>query len=202
MKVLIACEESQRVTIALRENGVEAFSCDLMEPSGKHPEWHIQKDLTEVLKEKWDAIIAFPPCTHLASSGAAWFAKKRADGRQAEGIEFFMMLAKHGCKHIAIENPVGIMSKFWRKPDQYIQPYEYGDPARKKTCLWLKNFPLLKGTKTVKPDLVTYANGKTFSRDFSSTTKGVKRQKVRSKTYPGIAAAIGEQWGNFLKEVW
>ena len=134
MKILVACEESQAVTIEFRALGHEAYSCDILPCSGGHPEWHIQGDVLPLLKEKWDMVIAFPPCTHLAVSGAAHFAKKRADGRQQQGIDFFMEFTKLTCAY-AIENPVGIMSKLWRKPDQIIQPWQFGDSFQKQTCL-------------------------------------------------------------------
>lgn len=122
-KILIACEESQAVTIEMRKLGHDAFSCDLLPCSGGYPEWHMQQDVTELLKQKWDMIIAFPPCTHLAVSGARHFAKKIADGRQQQGIDFFMLFAECECEKVAIENPVGIMSSKWRTPDQIIQPW-------------------------------------------------------------------------------
>ena len=120
MKILLACEESQAVTIRMREKGHEAYSCDILPCSGGHPEWHLQQDVTELLKEHWDMIIAFPPCTHLAVSGARHFEQKIKDGRQQQGIDFFMLLANAECEKVAIENPVGIMSSKWRKPDQII----------------------------------------------------------------------------------
>jgi len=120
MKILVACEESQAVTIELRKLGHEAYSCDIQECSGGHPEWHILGDVVPELKKHWDMIIAFPPCTDLAVSGAAWFEQKRKDGRQQASIDFFMLFANADCERIAIENPVGIMSTHWRKPDQKI----------------------------------------------------------------------------------
>lgn len=149
MKVLVACEESQTVCKAFRAKGHEAYSCDILPCSGGHPEWHLQQDITPLLEQEWDIVIAFPPCTHLAVSGAAWFEKKRADGRQQQGIDFFMLFANAKCDKIVIENPVGIMSSQYRKPDQIIQPYEFGEPFSKKTCLWIKGLPLLKPTKLV-----------------------------------------------------
>lgn len=122
MKVLIACEESQVVCKAFRAVGHEAYSCDTEPCSGGHPEWHLQQDVTPLLKREWDMVIAFHPCTHLAVSGAAWFEQKRKDGRQQQGIDFFMMFSKLSCPY-AIENPVGIMSSVWRKPDQIVQPF-------------------------------------------------------------------------------
>jgi len=149
MKVLIACEESQEVCKAFRKLGHEAYSCDILPCSGGHPEWHIQGDVTPLLKKEWDMIIAFPPCTHLAVSGARHFEQKRKDGRQQQGIDFFMLFANAKCDKIAIENPVCIMSSKWRKPDQIIQPFMFGHEAKKTTCLWLKGLPKLKATKIV-----------------------------------------------------
>lgn len=139
MRVLIACEESQVVCIEFRKLGHEAYSCDILDCSGGHPEWHIKGDVLNYLTG-WDMIIAFPPCTHLAVSGSRHFAKKIADGRQQEGITFFMQIAKAPCEIIAIENPIGIMSTLFRKPDQIIHPYQFGDPEKKSTCLWLKGY--------------------------------------------------------------
>jgi hypothetical protein len=220
MKVLIACEESQAVTIEMRKLRIEAFSCDVLPCSGGHPEWHIQEDVLKVIdRGGWYVMIAFPPCTHLAVSGAAWFEQKRKDGRQQEGVDFFMKIANAPIKHIAIENPVGIMSKLWRKPDQVIQPYYFGDEAQKTTCLWLKNLPPLYHNKA--PNLfdteVTHVGAGEFYE--FTTKKGVKKRqpmwfaeargfngkkqtedsgKIRSKTFPGIAKAMAEQWGNYL----
>ena len=134
-RVLIACEESQAVTIEMRKIGIEAYSCDLETCSGGHPEWHIQGDVIPLLNQNWDIIIAFPSCTHLAVSGARWFLQKRKDGRQQRAIDFFMQFANTICKRIAIENPIGIMSTVWRKPDQIIQPWMFGHGERKATCL-------------------------------------------------------------------
>ena len=139
MKILVACEESQAVTIELRKLGHEAYSCDIIECSGGHPEWHLQQDVVPLLKQKWDMIIAFPPCTHLAVSGAAWFEEKRKDGRQQQGIDFFMLFANADCDMVVIENPVGIMSSKWKKPSQIIQPYEYGEPFSKKRAYGLRD---------------------------------------------------------------
>jgi site-specific DNA-cytosine methylase len=191
LKILVACEESQAVTIELRELGHEAYSNDIVECSGGHPEWHIQKDLAEILEEEWDMIIAFPPCTHLAVSGAKHFAAKRADGRQQQGIDFFMLIANAKCERIAIENPVGIMSTQWRKPDQIIQPYQFGDEFQKTTCLWLKNLPKLEYTEIVgKGESYTSPSGKKMPKWYSDN----KSSKSRSKTFPGIAKAMATQW--------
>ena len=202
MKVLVACEESQAVTIELRKLGHEAYSCDIEPCSGGHPEWHIQGDVTPLLKEKWDMIIAFPPCTHLAVSGARHFEQKRKDGRQKDGIDFFMKFANANCPKIAIENPAGIMSTHFRKPDQIVQPYEYGDEARKKTCLWLKGLPKLKPTKIVSPGKIdknghSYGASATYAVDENGkilSWSDPRTAKQRSKTFPGIAKAMAEQW--------
>ena len=239
MRVLVACEESQRVCMAFRERGHEAYSCDIIEPSGGHPEWHIQGDVTAILNPdkgkafgqlgavtifrtmngiehvvqgKWDLIVAFPPCTHLAVSGARHFEKKRADGRQREGIELFCKILNANCDKICVENPVNIISGDYVKrwfpelveeyglpisPTQTIQPYEYGHPSRKKTCLWLKGLPTLVPTKIVEPKIKEYIckNGKIarFSDDYGSGNKTAGTR--RSKTYEGIAQAMAEQWG-------
>ena len=204
MKVLIACEESQVVCKAFRAKGHEAFSCDIQDCSGGHPEWHIKRDVLEVINEGWDIMIAFPPCTHLAVSGAAWFEEKRKDGRQQEGINFFMEFTKTNIPKVAIENPIGIMSKIYRKPDQIIHPYYFGDPEPKSTCLWLKNLPKLYHNKSVNlfDNEVTHVepqyiysekSGKRFSKIHWGW--GNDRAKERSKTFPGIAEAMSLQWG-------
>jgi site-specific DNA-cytosine methylase len=200
MKILLACEESQSVTKELRALGHEAYSCDILPESGGHPEWHIQKDVVEVLEDDWDMIIAFPPCTHLASSGAAWFEAKRADGRQQAAINFFMLFANHPCKRIAIENPVGIMSTQFRKPDQIIQPWQFGDAYSKRTCLWLKGLPELRHTEIVDPgEMITYKSGRTMPKWYAEAwkLKPSERSKTRSKTFPGIAQAMARQWGSY-----
>lgn len=200
-KVLVACEESQAVTKELRMLGIEAYSCDIEPCSGGHQEWHIQGDVTPLLKENWDLIIAFPPCTHLAVSGAAWFKQKREDGRQQQGIDFFMLFANADCPRIAIENPVGIMSSVWRKPDQIIQPFEFGEPFSKKTCLWLKGLPALRPTKLVdKGEQVLYDSGKSMPKWYADAFKlpPKERAKVRSKTFDGIANAMATQWGGLF----
>ena len=198
MKILLACEESQAVTKEFRALGHEAYSCDILATSGHNPEWHIQDDIKTVLYDDWDLIIAFPPCTHLASSGAAWFEAKRADGRQQQGIDFFNLFTDLKTQKIAIENPVGVMSTHYRKPDQIIQPYWFGDPYRKSTCLWLKGLPKLKATNMVDMgEQVTYASGTTMPKWYADAWKlpPAERSKVRSKTFPGIAKAMATQWG-------
>lgn len=219
----MACEESQAVTTELRKLGHEAYSCDIIEQSGGHPEWHIMEDVLPLLNGnckfkttdgtlhiidgKWDIIIAFPPCTHLAVSGARHFEKKREDGRQLEGIRFFKAFLDADCDKIVIENPVNIIGgdyvrewfpKYGDMPNctQKIQPYEYGHASRKTTCLWLKGLPKLKPTEIVEPELVSYKckSGKvaTFSKDYGGG--GGENGKRRSKTFPGIAKAMAEQW--------
>lgn len=191
MRILVACEESQAVTIELRRLGHEAYSCDIIPCSGGHPEWHLQQDVIPLLQEDWDMIIAFPPCTHLAVSGARYFEQKRADGRQQQGIDFFMEIANADCPKIAIENPIGIMSSKWRKPDQIIQPWQYGHGETKATCLWLKGLPKLKPTNIVE--------GR--EQRIWKMPPSEDRAKLRSKTYPGIARAMAEQWaGEATKE--
>ena len=201
-KVLLACEESQAVTIEMRKMGIEAYSCDILATSGPHPEWHLQQDVLPLLEQEWDMIIAFPPCTHLAVSGAAWFEAKRKDGRQQQGIDFFMNFANAKCDKIAIENPVGIMSNHYRKPDQIIQPFMFGDPFSKKTCLWLKGLPELTPTNIVGTgEKVTYASGKSMPKWYADAYKlpPAQRAKVRSKTFDGIAKAMATQWGSLVK---
>ena len=193
MKILIACEESQAVTIEFRLKGHEAYSCDILPCSGGHPEWHLQKDVRTIIDNGWDMLIAFPPCTHLCVSGAAWFEQKRKDGRQQQGIDFFMEFANCGCDKIAIENPIGIMSTKWRKPDQIIQPYMFGHPERKSTCLWLKGLPLLQPTNNVQKDMLRLPKNKQQRLHYLPPSK--ERSKLRSKTFPGIAKAMAEQWG-------
>ena len=202
MKVLIACEESQRVCIAFRNLGHEAYSCDILEPSGGHPEWHIMQDVISLLNGrckfktmdgiehsidgKWDLIVAFPPCTHLAVSGARYFEQKRKDGRQQQGIDFFLEFVNADCEKIAIENPIGIMSTHYRKPDQIIQPWMFGHGETKATCLWLKNLPKLEPTNIV--------DGR--EQRIWKMPPGPERTKERSKTYDGIAKAMAAQWSD------
>lgn len=229
MKILVACEESQRVTIEFRNLGYEAYSCDIIDCSGGHPEWHIKQDVIPLLNGnckfqtcdgvehevngKWDMIIAFPPCTDLAVSGAKHFEKKRADGRQQEGLEFFCKFFEADCDHVVIENPVNIISGNYvtkwfpdiaeryglpRKSNQRIQPYQFGDPFEKTTCLWLKGLPELTETDVVAPPpRQVVASGKTLPFWYSNC--GGDRRKNRAKTFPGIAKAMAEQWGEYIK---
>ena len=190
MKILVACEESQAVTIELRRLGHEACSCEIEPCSGGHPEWHLQVDALELLKMKWDMILAFPPCTHLAVSGARYFEQKRKDGRQQAAIDFFMRFANADCPKIAIENPVGIMSTVWKKPDQIIQPWQFGHGETKKTCLWLKGLPPLIPTEIVE--------GR--EQRIWKMPPSEDRAKNRAKTFPGIARAMAEQWAGDIRE--
>ncbi len=198
--VLVACEESQRVTFQFRKLGFNAFSCDIIETSGKHPEWHIQEDVVKVIKstEKlWDLLIAFPPCTDLCRSGARHFPEKIADGRQQRAINFFMFLAKCKIPRKAIENPIGIMSTKWRKPNQIIQPWQFGHPESKATCLWLENLPELKPTNVLDLPDCGYWNNQTPSRQ-NKLGPSKDRAKLRSKTYKGIARQMARQWSPLL----
>lgn len=204
MKILVACEESQAVTIELRRLGHEAYSCDIIECSGGHPEWHIMQDVIPLLSQKWDMILAFPPCTYLTVTGNRWFnvdrygekAKQRYKDRE-EAIKFFMMFVNADCPKIAIENPIGVMSSVYRKPNQIIHPYMFGDQARKATCLWLKGLPELQPTNVVEPEIIRYKNGKGTDSPWHMNTMALppaERAKARSKTFPGIAKAMAEQW--------
>lgn len=221
MKILIACEESQRVCMAFREKGHEAYSCDIQECSGGHPEWHILGDVLPILNgnskfitqdgktheisEKWDMIIAHPPCTYLTVTGNRWFNKKKYGEKavkrhkdREEAICFFLEIANSDCDKIAIENPVGIMSTAWQKPTQIIQPFMFGEPFEKRTCLWLKNLPNLKPTKIIAPpERLKFNSGKTMPEWYAKLWHLPKeeRERERSKTFIGIARAMAEQWG-------
>jgi hypothetical protein len=188
MKILIACEESQTVCKAFRAKGHEAFSCDILPCSGGHPEWHVQRDIRGILPTNgFDMVIAFPPCTDLAVSGARWFKEQRADSRQLASIQFFieMHLAIKHCGRGAIENPIGIMSTHLRKPEQIIQPWQFGHGETKSTCLWLYGLPPLKPT-----NIVEGREGRVWKMPPSPD-----RAKLRSKTFQGIADAMADQWG-------
>ena len=238
MKILVACEESQRVCNAFRRRGHEAYSCDLQEPSGGHPEWHIKSDCLPLLDGncefitmdggrhkicgKWDLIVAHPPCTHLAASGARWFGAKRKDGRQEDAVRFFCRFLTAKCDRIAIENPVGIISGEYvrkrfpelssaydlpRRPTQIVQPYFFGDEAKKATCLWLKGLPKLVETKVVRPgEFYIAPDGRKYSISASADCARDENGKklrwndpatavARSRTFLGIANAMAEQWG-------
>ena len=239
-KVLVACEESQAVTIEFRKRGVEAYSCDIIDCSGNHPEWHIKADVLPLINGnckfktvdgvehkivgKWDAIIAFPPCTHLAVSGASYFEKKRNDGRQRFGIDFFGKIMNADCDKIVVENPVNIISgnyikKFFPdlcdkygfpiQPTQRVQPWMFGDNNSKRTCFWIKGLSPLVAEVNQQPELdwVEWTDHKTgkkkrqdkwFYDAFFKTKSSEERQKIRSKTFPGIARAMAEQWIAFI----
>jgi len=204
MKILVACEESQAVTKELRKLGHEAFSCDLLPCSGGYPEWHFQEDVFKVIESgSWDMMIAFPPCTHLAVSGARHFEQKRKDGRQQQGIDFFMKLVNSDIDRIAIENPIGIMSTNYRKPNQIIQPFMFGDKAQKSTCLWLKNLPELVPTDIVeKGEFFEFTSKKGvkkrmamwYYKALQEAKTPEERSTLRSKTFQGIAEAMATQW--------
>ena len=237
MKVLIACEESQRVCIEFRKLGHEAYSCDIEPCSGGHPEWHIQDDVLPLLNGncnfrtvngdmhhligKWDMILAFPPCTHLAVSGARHFEKKRADGRQREAIEFFCKFLEADCDKIMIENPVNIISGDYvtkwfpelsekyglpKEPTQRVHPWMFGDNFSKNTCLWIKGLVPLKPHTFEQPEMewkewIDKKTGKKKRQNkwyfdaLVNTKTAEERSRLRSKTFPGIAKAMAEQWG-------
>jgi hypothetical protein len=205
MKILVACEESQAVTIELRKLGHEAYSCDILEQSGGHPEWHIKGDaVAEAYSGKYDMMICFTPCTHLALSGSMHFKAKIADGRQKQGIDLFMSFVYAPIEKIAIENPLGIMSSKYRAPDQIIQPWMFGDKAQKSTCLWLKNINKLQPTNVVEKgeffEWVCKKTGKTkrqpmwYYNALTQAKTPAERSTLRSKTFPGIAEAMAKQF--------
>lgn len=202
MRVLVACEFSGTVRDAFAKLGHDAWSCDL-EPSDA-PGNHYQGNVLAVLNEGWDLLIAHPPCTYLTVTGNKWFKpeyKERFPTREQDRIEakeFFMQLVNAPIDKIAIENPIGIMSTSYRKPDQIIQPYHFGHEASKSTCLWLKNLPLLKHTNVVdKGEFITYKSGKRMSKWYAdaASLSPTERAKIRNKTFQGIADAMAEQWG-------
>lgn len=206
-RILIACEESQAVTIEFRKLGYEAFSCDLLECSGGYPEWHLKDDIFNVLKQHWDLMIAFPPCTDLAVSGARHFERKKLDGSQDKSIKFFMDIINAPVEKIAVENPIGIMSGIYRKPDQIIQPWQFGDKAQKSTCLWLKNLPKLIPTNIVeKGEFFEFVSKKGekkrmpmwYYKALQEAKTPEQRRTLRSKTFKGIAEAMANQWSKTL----
>lgn len=220
MLVLVGCEESQAVCTAFRAKGHEAYSCDTQDCSGGHPEWHLKMDIFEAIElKKWDIGIFFPPCTHLANAGGVHFEKKRKDGRQKAAILFFRNLLNCGISKIAIENPIGILSSDWYIPahfpevvvenfplkhTQVIQPFYFADPIRKYTCLWLKNLPILKSTNIVEPakplkEMIRkgpYRTGSVRKLYWQDLLPKKDRSRIKSKTFPGIAAAMADQWGD------
>ena len=209
MKILVACEESQAITKELRKLGHEAFSCDLLPCSGGHPEWHYQQDVFEVIDKGWDMMIAHPPCTYLAVSGARWLYNK--DGskneerwkNQNEALNFVQMLMDAPIEKIAIENPISVISSNIRKPDQIVQPWMFGDKAQKSTCLWLKNLPKLEPTNIVdKGEFIEFISKKGVKKKqakwyFDALKKAktpAERRTLRSKTFEGMAKAMAYQW--------
>jgi site-specific DNA-cytosine methylase len=218
-KILIACEESDEVRSRFEKLGFDAWSCDLL-PNRNENAKHYISDIFEIINDDWLAMIAFPPCTHLSLAGAPWFKQKQEDGRQQQAINFFLKIANSNIKHIAIENPLGIMGKYFKKPTQIIQPYYFGDEAQKTTCLWLKNLPPLYHndrpnlfdvniTHVPKGEFFTWIDQKTgrirkqalWYKEARNLNKK-ERAKVRSKTFPGIAQAMADQWGNYLKQTY
>lgn len=216
MKVLVACECSGVVRDAFRARGHDAWSCDILDCDAD-PTYHIKGDVLQVLDRNWDLIIAHPPCTYLTISGNKWFKPEFAamypdrPRQRQEGFEFFMKMYNAPCDMVAVENPVGVVSTMFRPPDQYVQPYFFGDPYPKKTGLWLRGLPKLKPTNMVEPQTVTY-NGKKYSplhttpfiverkysviQDGPPGTKRADRAKARSKTFQGLANAMADQWGS------
>lgn len=237
MNILVACEESQAVTKELIKLGHNAYSCDLLPCSGGHPEWHFNMDVFKVIEGKggvlqngkkikikgnWDLMIAHPPCTFLAVSGARWYYHpednklpfeerrphprfpNRANDRE-EALEFFIKLLEAPIDKIAVENPVGIISTRYKKPNQIVHPWMFGDEASKSTCLWLKNLPLLKPTDTVgKGERVYLSSGKSLPKWYSDaltlSKSAAERRTMRSKTFIGIARAMAEQWTTNIPE--
>ncbi len=222
LRVLVACEESQAVCKAFRSLGHEAYSCDLQDCSGGHPEWHFKEDIFEVIKRepKFDLMIAHPPCTFLAGSGVQWlshpedkhlpfnerrphpkYPNRRAD--MNDGLEFAKKLYLQDIKYIAMENPVGLLSSMFKKPSQIIQPWQFGHEATKTTCLWLKNLPNLTHTKIVeKGEREVFASGKSHPKWYADAMRFAKtkeeRQRLRSKTFQGIANAMASQWSEYI----
>lgn len=195
-KVLIACEKSQAVTKAFRDRGFEAYSCDVQETTG-NTDWHILGDVTEVLDGDWDLIIAHPPCTHLSVSGARWFTEGRKPwSLQEDATAFFMKCVNAKAKFIAVENPISVMSTKYRKPDQIIQPWQFGHPESKATCLWLKGLPKLVPTNILEKTGKYWDNQTPSGQNNLGPSKD--RAEIRAKTYTGIAEAMAEQWGNFI----
>ncbi len=227
LKILIACEESQRVTAEMRKLGHEAYSCDIEPCSGGHPEWHIQQDVIPLLDGcccfetadgkkhavcgKWDMVAAFPPCTYLTSAGTRHFSLKCSSvekvaeriRKRREAADFFMAFARADCDRIAIENPVGYMNTRWRKPDQIIHPYFFGDSVKKRTCLWLKGLPKLEPTDMLpEPGPMYICQGEKCRGKKIGWCEGIRgikggqkeRAKARSRTFPGIAKAMARQW--------
>ena len=228
-KALIACEESQRVCIAMRENGIDCYSCDILPCSGGHPEWHFQRTIFDLIQgqtilksqagnliaipERWDLIIAHPPCTYLTVTGNRWFDVEKYGQKAIErqklryqAIVFFMEMVYANADRIAVENPIGIMNTAYKNPDQIIEPFMFGDPYKKSTCLWLKNLHPLVPSNIVEIDRSDYyeyvsKSGKIkHDSKYRSKCSYQDRSSHRSKTFPGIAKAMADQWGGLLLE--
>lgn len=208
MKILVACEESQAVTKEMRKKGHEAYSCDIQECSGGHPEWHIQGDAIALLERGWDMLIAFPPCTYLSNAGIRWFneerygekARQRKRDRE-EALQFFLAFMNAPIPKVCVENPVGYPNSQYRKPDQIIHPWYFGDDAKKRTCFWLKGLePLvydLSDKEEPKP-IAYFKTGKKKGQPIHWSQYmhfSEDRGKIRSKTFPSVAKAMAEQWG-------
>ena len=225
--LLVACEESQRVCTAFRQHGWEAYSCDIIDCSGGHPEYHIKQDVLPLLNgncdfetgdgvkhhiDRWNMLIAHPPCTELCSAGQHWFSRGIKDPKMREdAVDFFMRFINADCEHIAVENPIGIMSTRYRKPDCVVQPWQFGHPETKATCLWLKNLPSLVPTNIIKKpeggwENQQISNGKyTGFKNYDENGKILawndpRTKVIRSRTYIGIAEAMAEQWTKYLEE--
>ena len=225
--LLVACEESQRVCTAFRQRGWEAYSCDIIDCSGGHPEYHIKQDVLPLLNgncdfetcdgvkhhiDRWNMLIAHPPCTELCSAGQHWFSRGIKDPKMREdAVDFFMRFINADCEHIAVENPIGIMSTRYRKPDCVVQPWQFGHPETKATCLWLKNLPSLVPTNIIKKpeggwENQQISNGKyTGFKNYDENGKILawndpRIKVIRSRTYIGIAEAMAEQWTKYLEE--
>ncbi len=200
MKILVACEESQAVCMAFRKKGHEAYSCDILPCSGGHPEWHIVDDVRRVREAKWDMMIAFPPCTYLTvTANRSFKGNPERWLKRYQAAMFVWKLWNADIPKIAIENPKGVLSSYIRKPDQYIQPYEHGHRDSKPTGLWLKGLPKLTPTNIVEPEWYYPENGgRRMSKTHAKTpsTNNPENAKLRSKTYPGIAAAMASHWGS------
>jgi len=212
MKILIACEESQAVCIEFRKKGHEAYSCDILPCSGGHPEWHIQGDVVKLLNQEWDMIIAFPTCTYLTNAGTRHFSRRinteekvvAREKKREKAAAFFMLFINANCDKMVVENPVGYMNSSYRKPDQIIHPYYFGDNFKKRTCLWIKGLPILEHTNRLpEPEPMYILQGKLGKGKKIGWCEGIKgttggqagRAKARSKTFPGIAKAMASQWG-------
>jgi hypothetical protein len=208
IRVLVACEESQVVCTAFRERGFDAWSCDLEDCSGGHPEWHIKGDALEALNQRWDLVIAHPPCTYMSKAGARWMYPKAGQlsqerfAKAMEAKRFFMKFYElDTVPHVAVENPLPLKVVGLPPPTQTVQPYEYGEPYSKRTLLWLKNLPPLKPTK-VLDDYVPWLPSNTggFARGEGGSRGIAHDARTASRTFKGIAKAMAEQWGDYIAQ--